>query len=150
VLACSHHDQEIDMAKRLQFIVIAAALTAVPANAQDEPRGIAFVQAPEQGGGVCTGATPEEGFACAVEQCMADGARNEDCIRTNWCQPAGWSVDIFVQHSEGPHWHEVICGMPSEAIAKAAAAHVCDTSERGYLIECSVVQVYDPEGKERM
>jgi len=139
------------MVKRVHFLVIAAAmLAACPASAQSGPKGIAFVQAPEQGGGVCVAATPEEGFACAVEQCMADGARDEDCIRTNWCQPAGWSVDIFVQHAEGPHWHEVICGMPSEAIARAAALHVCDRSERDYLIECSVVQVYDPEGKERM
>lgn len=37
--------------------------------------------------------------------------------------------------------------MPSEAIAKAAALHVCDPTERDYLIECSVVQIYDPEGR---
>ena len=138
------------MAKRLQFLVIAAALFAATAEAQDGPKGIAFVQAPEQGGGVCTGLTPEDGFACAVAECTAGGAADEDCIRTNWCQPAGWSVDIFMQHTEGPHWHEVICGMPSEAIARAAALHLCDTNERDYLIACTVVQVYDPEGEERM
>lgn len=138
------------MAKRLHLFTIAAALIALPAAAQDGPKGIAFVQAPEQSGGVCTGATPEEGFACAVAECTAGGAADEDCIRTNWCQPAGWSVDIFVQHSEGPHWHEVVCGMPSEAIARAAALHACDPNERDYLIECSVVQVYDPEGKEQL
>ena len=129
-------------------ILVIAALTAFPAAAQDGPKGIAFVQAPEQGSGVCTGATPEEGFACAVAQCMETGARDEDCIRTNWCQPAGWSVDIFVQHQEGLHWHEVICGLPSEQIAQSAAEAACDPAERDYVIECSVVQMYDPEGKE--
>lgn len=138
------------MTARFHALVIAAALAACPAAAQDGPKGIAFVQAPEQGGGVCMGATPEDGFACAVAECAAGGAADEDCIRTNWCQPAGWSVDIFLQHSEGPHWHEVICGLPTEAIAKAAALHVCDRSERDYLIECSVVQVYDPQGEEQL
>ena len=133
---------------RIHILVIAALLFASSAVAQDGPQGIAFVQAPEQGSGVCLGATPEEGFACAVAQCMESGARDEDCIRTNWCQPAGWSVDIFVQHQEGLHWHEVVCGLPSEAVAKATALHVCDRSERDYIIECSAVQVYDPEGKE--
>ncbi|MFZ2099683.1 MAG: hypothetical protein WAU86_03870 [Oricola sp.] len=138
------------MSKRLQCVVLGAALAAFPAAAQDGPKGIAFVRAPEQGGGVCMGATPEEGFSCAVKQCVESGAADEDCIRTNWCQPSGWSVDIFAQHSEGPHWHEVICGLPSEAIARAAAAHVCDRSERDYLIECAVVQVYDPDGNKQM
>lgn len=138
------------MTLRPCLIVIAAALAAGPAAAQDGPRGIAFVQAPEQGGGVCMGETPEEGFACAVAQCVEGGAADEDCIRTNWCQPAGWSVDVFVQHAEGPHWHEVVCGLPTEAAAKATALHVCDRSERDYLIECSAVQIYDPDGKERM
>ncbi|WP_210326138.1 hypothetical protein [Oricola nitratireducens] len=135
------------MSRRFPLMAVSAALALCgPALAQDGPKGIAFVQAPEQGGGVCTGATPEEGFACAVKQCMENGAADADCVRTNWCQPAGWSVDIFVQHQEGPHWHEVICGMPSEAIAKAAASHLCDMNERDYLIACTVVQVYDPEG----
>ena len=130
---------------RLLFALGLAAAT--PSLAQDGPKGIAFVQAPEQGGGVCVGATPEEGFSCAVAQCMESGATDEDCIRTNWCQPAGWSVDVFVQHSEGPHWHEVLCGLPTQAIAEAAAVHLCDRGQRDYLIECAVVQIYDPDGK---
>lgn len=137
------------MVGRIQILVI-AALAALPAAAQDGPKGIAFVQAPEQGGGVCVGSTPEEGFSCAVAQCMESGAADEDCIRTNWCQPAGWSVDIFVQHREGLHWHEVICGLPTEGIAKAAAEAACDPDERDYVIECSMVQMYDPDGKELM
>jgi hypothetical protein len=132
------------MFRQFHAITIAAALFATPAAAQN---GIAFVQAPEQGSGVCTGATMDEAFSCAVAQCMESGVRDEDCIRTNWCEPAGWSIDIFVQHQEGLHWHEVVCGLPSELVARATAVHICDRSERDYLIECSLVQVYDRDGK---
>jgi hypothetical protein len=150
VLACAYHDRESCIAKRPYLIALAAMLSTSPASAQDGPKGIAFVQAPQQGGGVCLGATPEEGFACAAAECTAGSAADEDCIRTNWCQPAGWSVDVFMQHREGPHWHEVICGIPTETIAKAAASHLCDMNERDYLIECSVVQIYDPRGETTM
>lgn len=118
----------------------------VPAVAQNGPVGIAFVQAPEQGGGVATGAAMEKAFAKATAQCMESGAVEADCLKTNWCFPAGWSVDIFVQHREGPHWHEVLCGLPSRAAAEATAVHVCDRSARDYLIECAAVQYYDPQG----
>ena len=138
------------MARRLQLFIMAAFLFAPPASAQSGPNGIAFVQAPEQGSGVCLGSTPEEGFSCAVAQCMESGAADEDCIRTNWCQPAGWSVDVFVQHQEGLHWHEVICGLPTEGIARKAAEAACDPAERDYLIQCSMVQMYDPEGSEQI
>lgn len=134
------------MGRRFQFLVITAVLAALPAAAQDGRQGIAFVQAPEQGSGVCMATMPEEGFSCAVAKCMESGASDADCLRTNWCQPAGWSIDIFAQHSEGPHWHEVLCGLPSRTIAEAAAAHMCDRIQRDYLIECSLVQVYDPQG----
>lgn len=126
--------------------VLACLLAATPAYAD----GIAFVQAPEQGGGVATGATMEEAFAKAVEQCMESGALEEDCIRTNWCEPAGFSVDVFLQHAEGPHWHEVVCGLPDDQIARTIGETLCDREARPYLIECAVVQVYDPGGAELM
>jgi len=138
------------MTTRFPLFVLPALLLALPVAAQDGRKGIAFVQAPEQGSGVCVGSTPEEGFSCAVAQCMESGAADEDCIRTNWCQPAGWSVDIFVQHQEGLHWHEVICGLPTETIARKAAEVACDPEERDYVTECSMVQMYDPEGTERI
>lgn len=134
----------------IAYAAAAALLLAQTAIAQDGPNGIAFVQAPEQGGGTAVGATMEAAFADAVAQCMESGAAEEDCLKTNWCQPAGWSVDIFMQHEEGPHWHEVICGLPTETIAKAAATHMCDKLERPYLIACQVVQVYDQDGNKRM
>ena len=136
---------------RLHHIALLAACIAAPqAAAQDGPAGIAFVQAPEQGGGVCTGATMDEAFSCAVALCMETGAADEDCLRTNWCQPAGWSVDVFVQHREGPHWHEVACGLANRAIAEAVGEAICDREARDYLIECATVQVYDPEGAAMM
>ncbi|WP_018687699.1 hypothetical protein [Ahrensia kielensis] len=131
-------------------LTLSSILIAMPAMAQDGPRGIAFVQAPEQGSGVATGVTMEEAFGKATDQCMESGALAEDCIKTNWCYPAGWSVDIFVQHSEGPHWHEVVCGLPSKAAAQATALHICDRNERDYLIECSPVQFYDEQGVAQM
>lgn len=138
------------MTKIAASVIAVLIMSPAPAAAQEGPVGIAFVQAPEQGGGVCTGAAAEQAFSCAVEQCMESGARDEDCLRTNWCMPSGWSVDVFLQHQEGPHWHEVVCGLPSKAIAMAVAVHLCDRTERDYLIECAPVQFYDPGGKESM
>ena len=131
-------------------LIICFATTSWLANAQDGPVGIAFVQAPEQGGGVATASTPEVAFANATAQCMQYGALEEDCIKTNWCQPAGWSVDIFVQHKEGPHWHEVVCGLPSKKAALATVLHMCDPSDRDYLLGCFAVQFYDSLGKPQM
>ena len=127
-------------------LVLLIMLCPLPVLAQDGPRGIAFVQAPEQGSGVAMGATPDAAFALAEAQCVASGARAEDCLRTTWCFPAGWTVDIFAQHREGPHWHEVTCGLPSRAVAEVVAHALCDPAERPYLIECLPVQIYDPEG----
>ncbi|MEO1747961.1 MAG: hypothetical protein AAFR27_04975 [Pseudomonadota bacterium] len=124
-----------------------ALLTITSAQAQDGPVGIAFVQAPEQGGGVATGPNPVVAFERARAQCMESGAAESDCLRTNWCYPAGWSIDIFAQHREGIHWHEIVCGLHSEKAARATASAMCDMEERDFLIECSLVQLYDPTGK---
>ena len=125
-------------------------LTITCAHAQDGPVGIAFVQAPEQGGGVATGPSPIVAFERARAQCMESGAAESDCLRTNWCYPAGWSVDVFAQHREGIHWHEIVCGLPSESAARATAEAMCDREERDFLIECSLVQLYDATGKAMM
>ncbi len=121
-------------------------LAPLPALAQDGPVGIAFVQAPEQSWGVAVGDTPDEAFGAAVAMCVEGGALAGDCLRTNWCYPAGWSIDIFAQHQEGLHWHEVLCGLPSREVGERVAAALCERSERPYLIECALVQVYDPAG----
>ncbi|WP_323036321.1 hypothetical protein [Pararhodobacter sp.] len=129
------------------FILALILAAPMPALAQDGPLGIAFVQAPEQASGMALGATAAEAFARATAQCVEGGAMAEDCLQTNWCQPAGFSVDVFVQHQEGIHWHEVICGLPSEAIARSVGETVCDRSERPFLIECMVTQLYDRDGQ---
>ncbi|MEO0544604.1 MAG: hypothetical protein AAFY99_12380 [Pseudomonadota bacterium] len=133
--------------KKLISLVIASTFAMIhAAQAQDGMVGIAFVQAPEQGGGVATGPNPIVAFERARAQCMESGAAESDCLRTNWCYPSGWSIDIFAQHREGIHWHEVICGLPSENAARATADAMCDMEERDFLIECSLVQLYDPTG----
>lgn len=131
-------------------LVICFVAVSSLSYAQSGPVGIAFVQAPEQGGGVAIASTPEVAFANATAQCMQSGAAKEDCIKTNWCMPAGWSVDVFVQHQEGPHWHEVVCGLPSKSAALATVLQMCDPKERDYLVGCFAVQLYDTEGKTQM
>lgn len=132
------------------ILALATAVTfPLPALAQ-VPSGIAFVQAPEQSSGVAMGATPEEAFVAATAICIEGGAYPEDCLQTNWCNPAGWSVDLFVQHREGIHWHEVVCGLPSEALAKTVGEALCAPEQRPDIIECLVVQIYDPNGAGQM
>lgn len=113
---------------------------------QNGPLGIAFVQAPEQSSGMALGRTPAEGFARATAQCVEGGALAEDCFPTAWCQPAGWSVDVFVMNQEGLHWHEVVCGLPGEAIAQSVGAALCARDLRPYVTDCVVTQVLDPDG----
>ncbi len=129
--------------------LLAPALAfATGALAQDGRKGIAFVQAVEQGGGVCTGATPQEAFACAKKKCVAEGAAAEDCMEQAWCYPGFWSVDLFVQSSEGPHWHEYFCGWNTKELALAAAKAACDPKVRKDVMECAPVALYDEDGKE--
>lgn len=116
------------------------------AHSQETQKGIAFVEAPEQGGGVCLDASPEKAFECAVAKCTQSGALDEDCIRVKWCFPAGWSADVFKQHNEGPHWHDALCGWQSEVDLDAAIKIVCEGSAKAYLIECSVVTIWKPDG----
>lgn len=133
---------------RFTALILPLVLFAGTASAQDTRLGIAFAEAPEQSSGVCTGGNPEKTLACAREKCVAGGAEARDCARVAWCFPAGWSADIFLQHREGPHWHEYLCGWETREAAEKAAAIKCDRSMRDYLIECSAVRFWDPDGKE--
>ena len=116
----------------------------------DGPPGIAFVQAPEQASGMAMAQTPQQGFAAAIQQCVDGGAYPEDCIPTNWCQPAGWSIDLFVMHNAGNHWHEVVCGLPNREVAQSVSAALCNAQDRPWIIECDLVQVYDPDGQPQL
>ena len=129
----------------LYFVCLATALFIQAAHAQST-KGIAIVQAPEQGGGVCVAETAERGFACAVKKCAVNGIRAQDCIKTQWCHNAGWTVDVFLQHNEGVHWHETSCGWATKTAAEKAAVVICDQKERQYVVGCRLVQIYDPNG----
>ena len=133
---------------RLAVATALLLVLALPAPAQDGPTGIAFVEAPEQSSGVCTGGNPDKAFACAREKCVAGGAEARDCARVAWCFPGGWSADVFVQHREGPHWHEYLCGWDSREAVSRAAEIKCDRTLRDYLIECATVRFWDPDGQE--
>ena len=77
---------------------------------------------------------------------MESGALASDCLRTTWCYPAGWSADIFMQHKEGPHWHQFLCGWNSETDLDAAIEIACKGSSAEYLIECAAVAKWQPDG----
>ena len=131
----------------MRTALVIALLAAQPALAQEGPLGIAFAEAPELSSGVGVGPTPDAAIGAAVAECVAGGAEARECIVTNYCSPAGWSADLFVQHREGLHWHEVTCGLPERAMAEALETIACDRDLRPWLIECALVQVYDPQGK---
>jgi hypothetical protein len=122
------------------------ALVAAPAAAQS----IAFAQAPEQALGLGTGATIEAAIEAARADCVAGGAHAEDCRIASACGWAGWSVDVFVQHQEGPHWHEIFCGFDSRETAEAVGAALCDRQARPDLVECLTVQIWDQDGTEQI
>ena len=135
------------MGKILRIVVTFWALVMAPVVAT--AAGIAIVQAPEQSFGVCVGKNAKEAFACATNKCVKGGARAEDCFEMTYCD-ASWTVDIFMQSPEGPHWHEYRCGWTTRAEAEAAGALVCNPERKKQLIECATVQIYDPDGKPQM
>lgn len=128
----------------------AQLLSPSQAQAQDGPQGIVFVQAPEQSSGVGVANNIGVAISQAIAQCVAGGALASDCIVTDWCMPAGWSVDFFVQHAEGLHWHETHCGLPDEASARAMEAIACDAALRPWITDCALVELYDPQGTRQM
>jgi hypothetical protein len=127
--------------------LIALSLAAcLPGLATAQPTGIAFVQAPEQSSGAATGTTPTEAFTTATAICTEGGALAEDCLPIAWCFPAGWSIEVFAQNTEGFHWRAPVCGLPSEAVARAVAEQLCDATLRPDLMDCALVAVTDPDG----
>ena len=129
----------------LSFALVMSFLIS---NAEAARKGIAFSQAPEQSTGVCTGSNSVNTLNCARAKCAAGGARASDCLRQTWCYPGGWSADIFMQVSEGPHFHEFICGMRTRAAAEAVVKIKCDKAIAPNLIECAAVRFFDESGTE--
>lgn len=72
--------------------------------------GIAFVEAPEQSSGWCTGSNAGDAIACAREKCVAGGVAAEHCKVMQYCYPSLWAADLFQQHKQGLHWHRYLCG----------------------------------------
>lgn len=132
------------MLRILLVLLFSATLTG--AQAQDGPPAFAAVQAPEAGSGVCVRNGADTAIDCAKLECMNEsGLGAEDCQLNAVCNPAGWAADLFMQHQEGLHWHTYLCGWQTQGQLEAAIALSC-TSE--WLIECSAVRMWTPEGEE--
>lgn len=129
--------------KALSIILTLTIPLAGTAFAQEI--GIAVSQAPEAGTGVCFAEDAKSGFACAQAQCAEEGGYLEDCQPNLWCLPAAWSIDIFMQHQEGPHWHDFSCGWQTREQAEAAVEIKCAAD---WLIECAAVRIWTPDGEE--
>lgn len=132
---------------RFFVTVIFSTATVLSGHSQDRERnmGIAVFQAPEAGVGVCFGSDGEKTIKCAREKCIADsGLEAEDCIASLWCYPMNWTADVFMQHREGNHWHEFICGQTDKVALQNAVQKKCAP---GYLIECAIVQIWSPDGR---
>lgn len=120
-------------------LLLLSLLATSPALAQ----AVAFAQAPEQSSGTGFADTIEGAISAAVAHCVEGGASEQDCQITAACSYAGWSIDLFVQHNEGIHWHEIYCGIPDETTARAMAEAACKMENRPYLIECALVQLWN-------
>jgi hypothetical protein len=127
-------------------LLASAFVLSTPADAAR--KGIAFAQAPEKSVGFCTGVNAVNTLNCAGSKCAAGGASASQCLRQAWCYPGGWSADIFLQITEGPHFHEFVCGMRTRAAAEAAVKVKCDKTIQPNLIECKAVRFFDEAGTE--
>jgi hypothetical protein len=137
------------MGQRLALIFFALSMALWPFTAAAEGRGaVGFSQAPEMSSGVCFASTIRKALDCAKKKCIKDGGTAEDCLETTACFPAGWSIDVFAQSKEGPHWHETFCGFDSKDSAILASKAVCNQKRRKDLMECSLVMIYDEDGKQ--
>lgn len=139
--------QDLIGRKTMRIITaIAVTLTLTTQAFSQDLKGVAIVSAPEQSFGMCFADNADKGFACAKAECTENGTLSSDCLRVKWCYPAGWTADVFMQHREGPHWHQYLCGWASREDADAAAKLMCNGSQKEWLIECTIVGLWDPEG----
>ncbi len=139
------------MHRFLSRFVFIAALLALPGLLILPPaiaaaNGVAVVQAVEQSAGYCAGKNAAEAFECAKKQCVAGGAAKQDCVEMSYCY-SGWTVDVFMQSKEGPHWHEYFCGWRDRQTALAAGKLACNPDRMEQLIECMPVQLIDTAGR---
>jgi hypothetical protein len=130
------------MIRIVHSLVPALCLIATPAL----PQAFAYVQAPEVSGGIAVAADIGTAIDRAMADCVAGGGDGQSCRLSAACDPIGWAIDLFVQHREGPHWHEVHCGLPDRPSAEAVAAALCDPDRRPWLIECATVGLWARDG----
>jgi len=125
---------------------IATLLVTFPAAAEGQV-GVAFVQSPELSTGHCFNSNTDKAFACARSACAIEGIAEAECLRVKWCYPAGWSADVFVQHKDGAHWHQFLCGWNARDDLEAAVKLLCEGSQKEWLIECTMVGLWNSDGK---
>jgi hypothetical protein len=125
----------------LPFVLLAAA--PLQAAAADGPPGVGFAQA-EEGTWWCHGSSLGATLDCARQQCLAE-AGGQDCVATRWCQPAGWSV-LMVTWLPEFHATHVLCGMPGQEAAAAAAKAICEAGAE--FSRCDLALFIDPDGNE--
>lgn len=135
------------ISRHICMFAAAIAISLAPSWAAARS-GIAYVEAPELSSGVCLGGTAQEAFDCAKKQCIDGGGTAEDCMEIAYCFPARWSVDVFVQSSEGNHWHEFYCGWENRAMALQAAKTACNKKLRQGIMECQAVMIHDEDGNQ--
>lgn len=135
---------------RRQFWLRLFALVFVPmillsarARAQDGPQGIGFAQA-EEGTWTCRAGDPVTALNCARDLCRAQ-AGGQDCYRTAWCFPAGWSGLVTVWLADF-HANHSVCGAPTLPALLDAMLAFCNEAEGATA--CDVGMVVDPVGTE--
>ncbi len=126
---------------RTATVLILFLLTS-PALAGQQ--GVAFVTAPEQAHTHCFADNADNAFKCAREKCHKAGG--QECLRTRWCYPAGWSGIMSINLSIGFHFPTELCGMPNREALVAAFETMCRNWENAN--QCNVGLIFSPDGKE--
>lgn len=109
-----------------------------------DQQGVAFVTAPEQAHTHCFADNADKAFECARKKCRKDGG--QECLRTRWCYPAGWSGVMSINLSIGFHFPTELCGMPNRKSLIAAFETMCRNWENAD--QCNVGLIFSPDGKQ--
>ena len=136
----------VGLFRLIASLALLLAALAIPhtAAAQDGPVGIGFAQA-EEGTWWCRGDNTAATLDCARAACIAE-AGGQQCYRTAWCYPAGWSGLMTVWLSEF-HTTQIICGAPSPEALERALEGFCVGNV--YAASCDVFLTIDPDGLEK-
>lgn len=89
----------------------------------------------------------EQAISCAVSKCIKAGGNETYCIIMTWCGDARWSMELFLQSKQGPHWNEFVCGLESKAEVRSVEAAICKSRQKQFDA-CMTSRMIDPSGKE--